>query len=218
MLNEVYEVKIIKQDHFGNGIAKIDNKLVFVDKALPGDICKIKITKVKKNYVNGKILEILQSSNLRVDVKCPYYEICGGCHVMHEKYEQQLLFKENNYSPIFHKIKVEDFLKLSVKERDEFLNNNYNDILIEESDLRKYKSGTIYDMANLSNAKRVQIIVNKSHHDLDNIDNEEYKELSIEELINESISQLDVDDETKGRLKNISRDRLKQAENELNEV
>ena len=130
----------------------------------------------------------------------------------------ELLFKENNYSPIFHKIKVEDFLKLSVKGRDEFLNNNYNDILIEESDLRKYKSGTIYDMANLSNAKRVQIIVNKSHHDLDNIDNEEYKELSIEELINESISQLDVDDETKDRLKNISRDRLKQAENELNEV
>ena len=130
----------------------------------------------------------------------------------------ELLFEENNYSPIFHKIKVEDFLKLSVKERDEFLNNNYNDILIEESDLRKYKSGTIYDMANLSNAKRVQIIVNKSHHDLDNIDNEEYKELSIEELINESISQLDVDDETKDRLKNISRDRLKQAENEIQKL
>lgn len=103
MLNEVYEVKIIKQDHFGNGIAKIDNKLVFVDKALPGDICKIKITKVKKNYVNGKILEILQSSNLRVDVKCPYYEICGGCHVMHEKYEQQLLFKENKVKELINK-------------------------------------------------------------------------------------------------------------------
>ena len=64
----------------------------------------------------------------------------------------------------------------------------------------------------------MQIIVNKSHHDLDNIDNEEYKELSIEELINESISQLDVDDETKDRLKNISRDRLKQAEQELTEA
>lgn len=53
---------------------------------------------------------------------------------------------------------------------------------------------------------------------MDNIDNEEYKELSIEELINESISQLDVDDETKCRLKNISRDRLKQAEQELTEA
>ena len=73
-------------------------------------------------------------------------------------------------------------------------------------------------MANLSNAKRVQNIVNEYHHDLDNIDNEEYKELSIEELINESISQLDVDDETKDRLKNISRERLKQAEQELTEA
>ena len=73
-------------------------------------------------------------------------------------------------------------------------------------------------MVNLFNVKIMQIIVNKSHHDLDNIDNEEYKELSIEELINESISQLDVDDETKERLKNISRERLKQAEQELTEA
>lgn len=103
MLNEVYEVKIIKQDHFGNGMAKIDNKLVFVDKALPGDICKIKITKEKRNYVNGKILEIIEPSNFRVIPKCPYYENCGGCHVMHEKYEQQLSFKENKVRELINR-------------------------------------------------------------------------------------------------------------------
>lgn len=103
MLNEVYEVKIIKQDHFGNGIAKIDNKLVFVDKALPDDVCKIKITKVKKNYVNGKILEIMESSKIRIDAECPYYDICGGCHIMHEEYKQQLLFKENKVKELINK-------------------------------------------------------------------------------------------------------------------
>lgn len=127
----------------------------------------------------------------------------------------EFTFKENNFSPIFHKIRVEEFLKMSVKERDEFLNNNYNDIIIDEIDLRKYKSGNIYDIANLSNAKRVQIIVNKSHHDLDVDDTKDYKELSLEQLINDSIDQLDIDDDTKQRLHLISKERLKQAEAEL---
>ena len=128
---------------------------------------------------------------------------------------KDMFFTENNFSPIFHKIRVEDFLNLSVKDRDIFLNNNYNDIIIDEADLRKYKTGNIYDMASLSNAKRVQIVVNKAHHELEVLPDGNYVELSLEQLINDSIWQLDVDDETKERLKNISRERLKQAEQEL---
>ena len=129
----------------------------------------------------------------------------------------EMLFDVNNYSPIFHKIPVDKFLKMNVTERNDFLNNNYNDILIEESELRKYKMTNIYDIANLSNAKRVQIIVNKSKHNLDIDDEKDYKELSIEELINESIMQLDIDDNAKDRLKNISHEYIKTAENLENE-
>lgn len=132
--------------------------------------------------------------------------------------DNNIQFIVNNFSPIFHKIKVEDFLDLNASDRDMFLSNNYNDIIIDEADLRKYKSGTIYDIANLSNAKRVQIVVNKSHYDLDVEEEKDYKELSLEHLINDSIEQLDVDEETKERLKNISRDRLKWAEQELTGV
>ncbi len=126
---------------------------------------------------------------------------------------KEIKFAENNYSPIFHKIKIEDFLKLGTTERSEFLDNNYNDIIIDEIDLRKYKMTNIYDIANLSNAKRVQIIVNKSKHNLEIDDEKDYKELTIEELINESIMQLDVDDNSKNRLKNISHEYIKSAEN-----
>lgn len=132
-----------------------------------------------------------------------------------KKKRNNLTFIENNFSPIFQKIKIEDFMKLGVNERNQFLNNNYNDIIIDEKDLRKYKMTNIYDIANLSTAKRVQIIVNKSKHDLTIDDGKEYKELSIEELINDSIYQLDVDDDTKKRLKTISRKYLKTAETEV---
>ena len=127
---------------------------------------------------------------------------------------KDISFYENNFSPIFHKILIEDFLKLGNVERNEFLNNNYNDILIDEANLRKYKMTNIYDIANLSNAKRVMIVVIKSKHDI-SVDNEkDYKELSIEELINESINQLDIDDKSKERLINISSTYIKSAENE----
>ena len=126
-------------------------------------------------------------------------------------------FTENNYSPIFHKILIEDFLKLGNVERNNFLNNNYNDILIDESNLRKYKMTNIYDIANLSNSKRVQIIVIKSKHEMLIDDEKNYKELSIDELINESIMQLDIDDNAKNRLKNISHEYIKNAENDINE-
>lgn len=102
-VNNEYQVSILKQDHFGNGLAKINNKLIFVNKALPGDICNIKITKVQKNYANGEILEILQSSTIRTAPICPYYDTCGGCHIMHEEYKQQLLFKENKVKELINK-------------------------------------------------------------------------------------------------------------------
>lgn len=125
----------------------------------------------------------------------------------------EITFDENNYSPIFHKIPIDKFLSMNISERNNFLNNNYNDILIDESELRKYKMTNIYDIANLSNAKRVQIIVNKSKHNLDIDEEKNYKELSIEELINESILQLDIEDKAKDRLKNISHEYIKAAEN-----
>ena len=46
-----YEVTIMKQDHFGDGIAKIGDKLVFVKHGLTGDRCRIVITKVKKTFL-----------------------------------------------------------------------------------------------------------------------------------------------------------------------
>ena len=130
------------------------------------------------------------------------------------KDEHNITFKENNFSPIFHKIKVADFMKMGIEERNRFLNNNYNDIIIDEKELRQYKMSNIYEIGNMSTAKRFQIEVVKSKHELTIDDDKDYKELSVQELINDSIEQLDVDDATKERLKEISNVYLKSAEAE----
>ena len=93
-MKEEYVVEIINQDSFGNGIAKIDNKVIFVKNGIVGENLKIKIIENKKNYSNALIKEIIKRSNNRRDYKCPYYNECGGCSIGHINYENQLLFKK----------------------------------------------------------------------------------------------------------------------------
>lgn len=102
-VNNEYEVTILKQEHFGRGITKINDMFVFIENALENDVCKIIITDVKKNFAVAKIKEIIKPSANRVIPKCPYYNICGGCHIMHENYEKQLEFKEQKVKELLER-------------------------------------------------------------------------------------------------------------------
>ncbi len=107
--NQELIVTIFKQDHFGQGIAKIGDMFVFVERGLPDETCKIQIVKKKKKYANAKIVDILTFSPYRVEAKCPYYDRCGGCQIMHEAYFQQLRFKEQKVQELLEKFtKLED--------------------------------------------------------------------------------------------------------------
>lgn len=97
------EIKIIDIDHLGNGIGKIDNKVVFVPKSITGDICDIEIYKSYKKYDIGKINKVIKESELRKEVLCPYFTICGGCNISNLDYQEQLKFKVNKVKNIFKK-------------------------------------------------------------------------------------------------------------------
>ena len=92
--NEEYIVDIIDNGFQGEGIAKIDGITVFVDQALKGEKIKIKILKVQTNFAYGKILEILEKSNNRINEECTTYKRCGGCNLRHIKYEETLNIKK----------------------------------------------------------------------------------------------------------------------------
>ena len=97
------EIKIIDMDHSGNGIGKIDNKVVFIPKTITNDLCNIEIKKEYKNYNIGRLNKIIEKSSDRVDNICPYYNICGGCNISNLNYQKQLQFKLNKVKNIFKK-------------------------------------------------------------------------------------------------------------------
>ena len=77
----------------GEGVGRIDNLVVFVPQAVPGDYLEVEILHSKKNYSLAKIKKILTPSSYRVTPLCPHFEDCGGCSIQHIKYDCQLTLK-----------------------------------------------------------------------------------------------------------------------------
>lgn len=91
--NDEFIVTIENLGVSGEGVCKIDNIVVFVPFALPGEKVKIHILKVLKNFAYAKLLEVFESSSSRIEPKCPVFKKCGGCQLQHLRYNNQLEFK-----------------------------------------------------------------------------------------------------------------------------
>ena len=138
------EVKISKQDHFGRGITSIDNKICFIEKALPDESVDVEIINEKKNYLEGKINKIIVESSSRVEPICPYYDKCGGCSLLHQEYSKQLEFKKEKVKELLNR-----FAGININiEKINYSNNlNYrNKIVLHDLGLYENKTNSVVDI------------------------------------------------------------------------
>ncbi|MDO5695377.1 MAG: 23S rRNA (uracil(1939)-C(5))-methyltransferase RlmD [Eubacteriales bacterium] len=91
--NQILDVEVIDMTAAGDGVAKPDGFAVFIIGAIPGDLLRIAMTKVKKHYGYARILEILTPSPDRIPPYPGEHERCGGCRIQHMAYEAQLRWK-----------------------------------------------------------------------------------------------------------------------------
>lgn len=87
------ELKITQTAYRAQGIAKHDNFVFFVPGTIPGQTVRARVKKLKKNYAECDLLEVLHKSDIEIDPPCPYFDSCGGCVWQHVPYEEQLKFK-----------------------------------------------------------------------------------------------------------------------------
>ncbi len=88
------EVEIIDTSAEGKGVARVDEKVVFVWYAVPGDIVDIQITKKRRQFLEGRIIQIHKESPKRAEAFCSHFGLCGGCKWQHMNYADQLHFKQ----------------------------------------------------------------------------------------------------------------------------
>ena len=115
--NQIYTIRIEDIGTEGEGIGKIEGFSLFVKDALPGDVARVRLTKVKKNYAFARLEEVLEPSSDRVEPPCVFHRQCGGCQIQALSYEKQLVFKqakvENNLVRIggFSAKKIEEAME-----------------------------------------------------------------------------------------------------------
>lgn len=99
----MYKVEVTKLDHQGRGIAKINDKIIFIPNALPEETVDVDIILEKKKYYEGIIKETINASDKRIKPVCPYFEECGGCQFLNMNYQDSLDYKQNKVEEIMNK-------------------------------------------------------------------------------------------------------------------
>ena len=142
-------VDILRLNNEGEGIASIEGKLCFVKGALPNEKVEIEIALDKGNYYIGKLIKIIKPSINRVVPKCPYYDKCGGCNLMHLSYNKQLDFKKNKVMGIFKKISNID-INPNIYSYNELNYRNKVTLKVNNSEIGYYEEST-HDIVPIDN-------------------------------------------------------------------
>ena len=78
----------------GKALARVDDIVVFVPYAVPGDVCDLQVRRKKHSFMEAEIVSISKPSPLRTEPFCQHFGVCGGCKWQHVPYEEQLRMKQ----------------------------------------------------------------------------------------------------------------------------
>ncbi len=92
-LNNIQVIDIAEE---GKGVGKSDDLVIFIDKAVPGDVVDVELLRRKKKFYEGRIQNIVKPSDHRTEPFCEHFGVCGGCKWQHLNYDAQLLFKQKS--------------------------------------------------------------------------------------------------------------------------
>ncbi len=133
----------------GEGVGLINDKVIFIEKALPEEEVICEITQEKSNYSKGNLLHIIKPSSHRVDPPCPYFVECGGCQLQHADQELSALIKKNQVLSALKKIAGID-------------NPNVEDVFRSE-DSYGYRNKITFPLLEVKGKKIIGFFKKKSH-------------------------------------------------------
>ena len=120
------QVEIIDVAAEGKALAKIDDKVLFVQNAVPGDIVDVQVNKKRKSFFEGYVTQYHKYSDLRVEPFCSHFGKCGGCKWQALPYTEQLKFKqrevENNLKRL-GKVELPEISTIIGSEKDKYYRN-----------------------------------------------------------------------------------------------
>ena len=78
----------------GKSLARVNDLVVFVPFAVPGDVVDLQVRRKKHSYCEAEIIRIVKPSDVRVEPRCAHFGVCGGCKWQNVPYAEQLKMKQ----------------------------------------------------------------------------------------------------------------------------
>ena len=101
-------IQVVDIAEEGKGIGRSDEMVIFIDKAVPGDLVDVEVMRRKKKFYEARIQQIIQPSEHRTEPFCQHFGACGGCKWQHMNYDAQLIFKQKSVADALQRLaKVE---------------------------------------------------------------------------------------------------------------
>lgn len=78
----------------GKALARVNELVVFVPFAVPGDVVDLQVRRKKHSYCEAEIIRFIKYSERRVKPFCQHFGTCGGCKWQNIPYDEQLRMKQ----------------------------------------------------------------------------------------------------------------------------
>lgn len=93
-MGKTYRVRCKELNNNYNGVFVFNNSKFEAPGLLPGELAEVELC-YGKDKGKAVVKNIVEPSADRVEPVCPVYSRCGGCKLMHMRYDLQLSLKEN---------------------------------------------------------------------------------------------------------------------------
>ncbi len=87
---QLQDLTIEKLVYGGDGLARLDGRVVLTPFVLPGEAVRAEVSRAKNDLLRGRLVEVVSGAPARVEPRCPYFYRCGGCQYQHAAYATQL--------------------------------------------------------------------------------------------------------------------------------
>ncbi len=110
----------------GKSLARLEGKVVFVERTVPGDVVDVQLSKNKKDWAEGYPVTFHSYSPQRVTPFCTHFGNCGGCQWQTVPYTEQLKFKQQQVQDVLQrigKVPLPEFLPIAGCKEDRYYRN-----------------------------------------------------------------------------------------------
>lgn len=119
--HEEIELDIETLTNMGQGLGRINEWVVMVRFALPGERVRARVYRNDKNFSEADLVEVLTPSPHRITAPCPVFTECGGCQYQHFEYSAQIEWKTKQVKELlWHMVRIDHEVQPAIASPKEY--------------------------------------------------------------------------------------------------